>query len=113
MSDLVKIIDEKKVLYCIAEFTPKEGREEELFIKLMALEEETHKEKGCIQYTVMKKFDHKYANGEHGGILFNEIWASEEDFENHCENKHIVDFFQNECIDENGSALKWNVNVFR
>ena len=113
MSDLVKIIDEEKVLYCTAEFTPKEGREEELFNKLKALEEETHKEKGCIQYIVMKKFDHKYGAGTHGGILFNEIWASEEDFENHCENKHIVDFFQNECIDENGSASSWNVNVFR
>lgn len=113
MSNKNNIIDPNKVVYCTAEFRAKVGREEELFTKLKNLEEETHKEAGCIQYIVMRKFDHKYAEGSHGGILFNEVWASEEDFERHCENKHIVDFFQNECIDENGSVLKWNVNVFR
>ena len=113
MEQQVDIKDPNKVVYCTAEFRAKVGREDELFNKLQALEEITHKEDGCIQYKVMKKFDHKYAGGNHGGILFNEIWASEEDFEKHCENKHIVDFFQNECIDENGSVSKWNVNVFR
>lgn len=113
MEQKTNVENPNAVLYCTAEFFPKEGREEELFNALKALEEETHAEKGCIRYKVMRKFDHKYASGTHGGILFNEIWASEEDFENHCESKHIVDFFQNECISEKGSASNWNVNVFR
>lgn len=113
MEQKINIMDPNKVVYCTAEFKAKVGKEDELFNKLQALEELSHKEKGCIRYTAMKKFDHKYATGTHSGILFNEIWATEEDFENHCESKHIVDFFENECISENGSALEWNVNVFR
>lgn len=100
-------------IYCIAEFKAKEGREDELFNALQALEEETHLEEGCIMYTVMRKVENKYATGEHYGIIFNEIWESEETFNKHNESKHVQDFFQKECLDNKGSAEKWNVNTFR
>lgn len=100
-------------LYCLAEFKAKEGREDELFNALQALEEETHKEKGCIMYTVMKKVPNEFATGTHYGIVFNEIWETEEDFNNHNRSKHIQDFFQENCLNENGPAELWNVNVFR
>lgn len=99
-------------LYCTAEFKAKKGREGELFNALQALEEETHKEDGCIFYKVMKKVDNECATGEHMGILFNEIWESHETFIKHNKSQHIQDFFQKECLSENGSAEKWNVNVF-
>lgn len=101
------------MIYCTAEFKAKEGKEEELFKVLQALEEPTHKEAGCIQYKVMKKIEHKYAQGKHYGILFNEIWASIEAFEEHCEMPYIVDFFQTQCMNEDGLVEKWNVNIFK
>lgn len=101
-------------VYCIAEFKAKPGREDELFKALQGLEEETHKEKGCEVYKVMRKTESEYATGDSlGGIIFNEVWTSQEDFENHNQSKHITDFFQKECLDENGSAEKWNVNLFK
>lgn len=100
-------------LYCIAEFKAKEGREDELFNALQALEEETHQEDGCIMYKVMRKCENECATGDHKGIIFNEIWESDETFIRHNNSKHIQDFFQKECLDENGSALEWNVNTFR
>lgn len=103
-------------VYCTAFFKAKEGREDELFNALQALEEETHKEKGCIQYRVMKCIENPFSEGEFGkeyNILFNEIWKTEEDFNNHNQSKHIGDFFQKECLDETGSAESWNVNLFQ
>ena len=99
-------------LYCIAEFEAKAGREDELFNALQALEDETHKEQGCEFYKVMRKVDNECATGEHMGIIVNEVWQSHETFIKHNNSKHITDFFQKECLDENGSANKWNVNVF-
>jgi quinol monooxygenase YgiN len=43
----------------------------------------------------------------------NEIWESEDDFNNQNTSKHVSDFFQAECLDETDSAEKWNVNTFR
>lgn len=48
MEQKVDIKDPNKVVYCTAEFRAKAGREDELFNKLQALEELTHKEDGCI-----------------------------------------------------------------
>ncbi len=101
------------MIYCTAEFKAKEGKEEELFKVLQALEEPTHKEPGCIQYKVMRKIENQYAQGEHYGILFNEIWESIEAFEEHCQMPYIVEFFENECAAADGLAEKWNVNIFR
>jgi len=105
-----------KNVYCTAFFKAKNGREEELFNILKGLEEETHKEKGCIQYKVMKCIENKFAESEFGKeytILFNEIWETEEDFNNHNESAHITDFFTEQCLKETGSAEKWSVNLFK
>ena len=100
------------MVYCIAEFKAKEGREQELFDALQGLEKETRVEKGCIMYKVMKKINNECAGGDHKGIIFNEIWETQEDFIVHNNAPHIGEFFQKECLDENGSAESWNVNLF-
>jgi quinol monooxygenase YgiN len=99
-------------LYCIAEFKAKLGREDDLFNSLQLLEKETSNEEGCEFYKVMKKVDNECATGEHMGMIVNEVWTSHETFIKHNNSKHITDFFQKECLDKNGSAEKWNVNVF-
>lgn len=100
------------MIYCTAEFKAKEGKENELFEVLKALEEPTHKEEGCIQYKVMRKIENPFATGEHYGILFNEAWESIEIFEKHCQMPYIVNFFEKECLSEDGLVEKWNVNIF-
>ncbi|HHO42787.1 MAG TPA: antibiotic biosynthesis monooxygenase [Epsilonproteobacteria bacterium] len=100
------------MIYCTAEFEAKEGREEELFLILKGLEEPTHKEKGCIAYKVMRKIESPFATGEHGGILFNEIWESLEIFEKHCQMPYIVDFFERQCLSPDGLVARYNVNIF-
>ena len=101
------------MVYCTAEFKAKPGKEDELFKVLQALEIPTHKEEGCIQYKVMRKTQNPFAEGEHYGILFNEIWENEEIFEKHCQMPYIVEFFEKECLSENGLVEKWNVNLFK
>jgi quinol monooxygenase YgiN len=100
------------MIYCTAEFKAKEGKEEKLFSILKALEIPTNKEKGCIQYKVMKKINSPFAGGEHYGILFNEIWENLEIFEKHCQMDYIVNFFEKECLNKDGLVEKWNVNIF-
>lgn len=100
-------------VYCTAEFKAKEGREDELFNALRALEKETHEEEGCVQYKVMRKIENQFAQGEHYGILMNEIWATEQAFEEHCQKPHIANFFESECLSDTGSAEKWNVNLLK
>lgn len=101
------------MIYCTAEFKAKIGKEEELFGTLQALETPTHQESGCIAYKVMKKVESPFATGEHYGILFNETWASLEAFEAHCQMPYIVEFFQKECLSEDGLVEKYNVNIFK
>jgi quinol monooxygenase YgiN len=100
------------MIYCTAEFKAKAGKEEELFAVLQALELPTHQEKGCIQYKVMRKINNPYAPGTHFGILFNEIWASLEAFEMHCEMPYIKAFFETQCLSAEGLVAQWNVNIF-
>lgn len=102
-------------VYCTAFFKAKEGRSEELFDILKGLEEETHKEKGCIQYKVMKCIDNQFSEGKFGkeyNILFNEIWETVEDFNAHNQAAHITEFFTEQCLKNTGSAESWNVNLF-
>ncbi|MBL0686510.1 MAG: antibiotic biosynthesis monooxygenase [Sulfurospirillum sp.] len=100
------------MVYCIAEFQAKSGRENELFEVLKSLEEKTCKEKGCIQYIVMKKIKNEFAKGKSKGIIFNEIWETAEDFNAHNKASHIEEFFQKHCLNKNGSANSWNINLF-
>lgn len=101
-----------KKLYCIASFKAKEGKDKELFQTLQALEPQTLREDGCIQYIVTKHISHPNATGESFPIVFNEIWASKEAFEEHCNKPYIVDFFQTHCLSEDGLVEKYNVCVY-
>ena len=73
----------------------------------------TLKEKGCVYYKKQEKISNENATGTHLGIIMNECWETEEDFNNHNEMKHIQEFFRNECLAKNGSAKSWNVNLFK
>jgi quinol monooxygenase YgiN len=99
-------------IYCLAQFEPKPGHEDELFNTLKSLEEETHKEEGCIQYVVTKKCENQYATGQSKLFVFNEIWRSQEDFEQHCQRKEIVEFFEKHCLSEDRLVKSYNVCTY-
>lgn len=101
-----------KKVYCIASFEAKEGKEQELLEVLAALEPQTTREDGCIQYTVTKQFAHPNATGKSFPIVFNEIWASKEDFELHCNKPYISNFFETHCVKEDGLVKDFNVCVY-
>lgn len=101
-----------KKIYCIASFRAKEGKEQELIKTLQALEPLTLREDGCIQYRVTKHIEHPNAMGKSFPIVFNEIWASKEDFELHCNKEYITNFFETHCVDENGLVEEFNVCVY-
>jgi len=101
-----------KIIYCIAQFTPKVGKFDELFEKLKALEPDTLREDGCLRYRVTKYIANLYATGESMPIVFNEAWASVEDFERHCQRDAIVEFFENECLLDDGLVAQYNVAVY-
>ncbi len=101
-----------KILYCIAQFTPKEGKNDELFNILKALEPDTLREEGCLWYRVTKQVDNSFAEGNSMPIVFNEAWATVEDFERHCQRKGIVDFFEKECLCEDGLVAAYNVTAY-
>jgi len=100
-------------LYCTAQFTPKEGMFDALFARLKALEPDTLREDGCIAYRVTRHVDNPFAPGESMPIVFHEIWESVEAFEKHCQRDAIVEFFESECLDENGMVAAYNVTVYR
>jgi len=100
-------------VYCIAEFTAKDGREQELYDKLNSLEAETHLENGCIMYSVMQQINNEYAKGTGHKIIMNEIWRDESSFNKHNNKDHILKFFNAECVDENGSCKDYNVRLFK
>lgn len=99
-------------VYCIAEFLPKPGKSQQLFAKLQALEPNTLREDGCIQYRVTRQIQSPFAEGTGFPIVFNEIWQNMAAFEAHCQRKEIVDFFETACLAKDGLAEKWNVRVF-
>jgi len=101
-----------KTLYCIAQFTPKKGKLDTLFKMLKALEPDTLREEGCLRYRVTKQIQNTYAEGNSMPIVFNEAWASIEDFERHCQRKEIVDFFEKECLSEDGLVADYNVTAY-
>lgn len=99
-------------VYCIASFEAKEGKEKELIEVLQGLEPITTREDGCIQYLVTKQFSHPNGPGKSFPIVFNEIWASKEAFELHCNKSYITDFFQKQCVDKDGLVKDFNVCVY-
>jgi len=99
-------------LYCIASFKPKEGKERELFEVLKALEPNTLREDGCLQYTVTRHIQNPFAEGSSFPIVFNEIWQDRHHFEAHCQRKEIVTFFNEQCVNPNGLVEDFNVCVY-
>ncbi len=101
-----------KILYCIAQFTPKEGKFDELFEVLKSLEPDTLREEGCLSYRVTKHIHSPFADGKSMPIVFNESWASVEAFEKHCQREGIVEFFERECLSPNGLVKSYNVTAY-
>lgn len=101
-----------KILYCIAQFTPKEGKFNELFETLKGLEADTLREEGCLAYRVTKQIESPFATGKSMPIVFNESWANVEAFEKHCQRKEIVEFFERECLSEDGLVEAYNVTAY-
>ena len=78
-------------LVCIAQFTAKKGKEEELIRSLHGLMKPTHQESGCIRYELNQQEDNPRV------ITFVEKWASRDVFEAHCQMAYIQDYFQNDA----------------
>ncbi|MGD0498104.1 MAG: putative quinol monooxygenase [Bryobacteraceae bacterium] len=76
-------------LVCIAQFTAKEGKEEELIRLMHRLIAPTHRETGCLRYELNQQQDNPRV------ITFVEKWASREVFDAHCQMAYIKDYFQN------------------
>lgn len=101
-----------KKVYCIAQFLPKDGKFDELFAVLQALEPNTTREDGCLQYVVTRHLISPFADGKSFPIAFNEVWQDMESFEAHCQRDEITQFFQLHCESEQGLVADWNVCVY-
>jgi len=101
-----------KKVYCIAMFKAKPGKEAELFNVLQALEPNTLREDGCIQYRVTRHIKSSFAEGSSFPLVFNEIWQDNQAFEAHCQRKEIVHFFETQCVAEDGLVEDYNVCVY-
>ncbi len=101
-----------KKIYCLAQFQPKPGKTDELFEVLKALEPNSYREDGCIQYTVTRHIANPFAEGTSFPIVFNEIWQDQASFEAHCQRKEIVEFFETQCVAEDGLVADFNVCVY-
>lgn len=99
-------------VYCIAAFKPKPGKEQELFRVLQALESDTLREDGCIQYRVTRHVDSPFAGGHSFPLVFNEIWADMASFEAHCQRSGIQAFFEAHCVSADGLVAEHNVCIY-
>jgi len=77
----------EKEIVCVAQFTAKEGKEEELLEALHALISFTRSEKGNIRYELNQAIDAPRT------ITFIEKYASQEAFDYHCNTPYIKEFF--------------------
>lgn len=89
-------------VYVLAQFKPKDGKEAELFEVLKALEPDSYREEGCIQYTVTRQIDHPSATRNAYPIVFNEIWEDAEAWAAHGRRKQIQHFFESQVQAETG-----------
>lgn len=101
-----------KKIYCVAQFDPKEGKEEELFRLLQALEPDTLREDGCLQYIVTRQISSPFATGKSFPVVLNEIWEDRYAFEAHCARKAIVAFFETHCASPGGVVADYNVCIY-
>lgn len=100
------------IVYCVAQFLPKEDKEQALFEVLQGLEPNTLREDGCLQYRVTRQIASPFAEGKSFAIAFHEQWRDMAAFEAHCQRKEIVAFFENYCQSEDGFAADWNVCIY-
>lgn len=89
-------------VYVIAQFKAKSGKEAELFEVLKALEADSLREEGCIQYRVTRQINHECATQTDYSIVFNEIWANAEAWSAHGKRQQIKLFFEQQVKDEMG-----------
>ncbi len=101
-----------KKVYCLAQFQPKPGQHQALFEVLQALEPNTQREDGCLQYIVTRHVPSPFAEGDSYPIVFNEIWQDMAAFEAHCQRQQIQQFFDRQCVADDGLVEKWNVCVY-
>ena len=99
-------------IYCVAMFKAKPKKENELFKVLQSLEPNTLREDGCIQYIVTRHIKSSFAEGSSFPLVFNEIWENNQAFEAHCQRKEIVDFFEAQCVAEDGLVEDYNVCIY-
>ncbi|MGF1910935.1 antibiotic biosynthesis monooxygenase [Vibrio kasasachensis] len=89
-------------VYVLAQFKPKNGKEAELFEVLKALEPDSYREEGCIQYMLTRQIDHPSATRNEYTIVFNEIWEDAESWLAHGRRKQIQHFFKTQVQAETG-----------
>ena len=89
-------------VYVLAQFKAKPEKEQQLFETLKALEPDSYREQGCIQYTVTRQIDHECATRNEYTIVFNEIWATAADWAAHGRRKQIQQFFDSEVVNPDG-----------
>ncbi len=89
-------------VYVIAQFKPKPGKASALFEVLKALEPDSCREEGCIQYRLTRQIDHPSASRNEYPIVFNEIWKDAEAWSAHGRRMQIQQFFETQVQDEAG-----------
>lgn len=89
-------------VYVLAQFKPKQGKESELFEVLKALEPDSYREEGCIQYMLTRQIDHPSASRNEYSIVFNEIWEDADAWAAHGRRKQIQGFFEIQVEAETG-----------
>jgi len=72
------------VLTALIEAHP--GYEDELKTKLQALVPPTHKEEGCLEYTLHVESEAR------SKFMVYEVWASEENWQSHVQSSHFLEF---------------------
>lgn len=65
-----------------------------------------------MSYRVTKQIQNPFAEGKSMPIVFNERWSSVEAFEKHCQRQKIVDFFEKECLADDGLVAEYNVTAY-
>lgn len=89
-------------VYVLAQFKPKQGKEAELFEILKALEPDSYREEGCLQYVLTRQIDHPSAGRNDYPIVFNEIWTDADAWTAHGRRKQILEFFQSQVEADSG-----------
>lgn len=79
----------KRELVCIARFTAKPGKQNQLIQAILKLMGPTHKEKGCLRYELNQQSDNPRV------ITLVEKWSDRETFDQHCARPYTVDYLRN------------------